>query len=188
MFARSGGELFGALLLLLIATAHRYGNTTTALTPTSIDNTSNKEKVKIVSLHLSDKALLWHRQYLSVNGENISWEEYKNAIIQRFESIFEDPMSSLKNAKYEKNAKEYQDLDQFHTSEFNGILKFKFRRERIATDATRRKKIALCMAWFKELKIHLDTLHNNKFSMGRHVRPYEIAFRIFFQEEYETSE
>ncbi|GJU86381.1 reverse transcriptase [Tanacetum coccineum] len=35
---------------------------------------------------------------------------YKNAIIQRFGSIFEDPMSALKNAKYEKNAKEYQDL------------------------------------------------------------------------------
>nr|GEX27168.1 hypothetical protein [Tanacetum cinerariifolium]GEX27182.1 hypothetical protein [Tanacetum cinerariifolium] len=39
------------------------------------------------------------------------------------------------------------------------------------------------MAWFKELKIHLDTLHNNRFSMGRHMRPYEIAFRVFFREE-----
>ncbi|GKB29347.1 reverse transcriptase [Tanacetum coccineum] len=56
------------------------------------------------------RALPWHRQYLSVNGENVSWEVYKNAIIQRFGSIFEDPMSALKNAKYEKNAKEYQDL------------------------------------------------------------------------------
>ncbi|GKB67311.1 transposon ty3-G gag-pol polyprotein [Tanacetum coccineum] len=55
-------------------------------------------------------ALLWNRQYLSVNGENMSWEVYKNAIIQIFGSIFKDQMSALKNAKYEKNAKEYQDL------------------------------------------------------------------------------
>ncbi|GJR15631.1 RNA-directed DNA polymerase like protein [Tanacetum coccineum] len=76
----------------------------------SIDNTPNEDKVKIVSVHLSDKALLWHRQYLSVNGENVGWEVYKNAIIQIFGSIFEDPMFALKNAKYAKNAREYQDL------------------------------------------------------------------------------
>ncbi|GKA65823.1 hypothetical protein Tco_0765530 [Tanacetum coccineum] len=46
-----------------------------------IDNTPNEEKVKIVSVHLSDKALLWHRQYVSVNGEDVTWEVYKNAII-----------------------------------------------------------------------------------------------------------
>ncbi|GKA44496.1 putative mitochondrial protein [Tanacetum coccineum] len=75
-----------------------------------IDNTLNEEKVKIVSVHLSDKALHWHRQYVSVNGEDVTWELYKNAIVKRFWSIFEDPMSALKNAKYEKSAKEYQDL------------------------------------------------------------------------------
>ncbi|GJY14993.1 retrotransposable element Tf2 [Tanacetum coccineum] len=75
-----------------------------------IDNTPNDEKVKIVSVHLSDKALLWHRQYLTVIRENVGWEVYKNAIIQRFGSIFEDPMYALKNVKYEKNAREYQDL------------------------------------------------------------------------------
>ncbi|GJZ52664.1 putative mitochondrial protein [Tanacetum coccineum] len=58
----------------------------------SIDNTPNEEK------------------FLSVNGENTGWEVYKNAIIQRFGSIFEDPMFALKNTKYEKNAREYQDL------------------------------------------------------------------------------
>ncbi|GKD58214.1 reverse transcriptase [Tanacetum coccineum] len=73
-----------------------------------IDNTPNEEKVKIVSVHLYDKALLWHRQFISNNGENVGWEVYKTAIIQRFGSIFEDPMSALKNAKYDKNAKEFQ--------------------------------------------------------------------------------
>ncbi|GJV69598.1 hypothetical protein Tco_1485107 [Tanacetum coccineum] len=37
-------------------------------------------------------------------------EGEKTAIIQRFGSVFEDPMAALKNAKYEKNAKEYQDV------------------------------------------------------------------------------
>nr|GEZ66984.1 putative mitochondrial protein [Tanacetum cinerariifolium] len=46
----------------------------------------------------------------SVNGENMTWEVNKNDIVQIFGSIFEDPMSALKNAKYEKTAKEYQDL------------------------------------------------------------------------------
>nr|GEU90345.1 retrotransposable element Tf2 [Tanacetum cinerariifolium] len=65
----------------------------------SMDNTPNEEKVKIVSVYWSDKDLLWHRQFLSVNGKNVGWEVYKNANIQIFGSIFEDPMSALKNAK-----------------------------------------------------------------------------------------
>ncbi|GKG14549.1 hypothetical protein Tco_0354149, partial [Tanacetum coccineum] len=36
-----------------------------------------------------------------------------------------------------------------------------------------------CMARFKELKTHLEFLQNTN-------RRFEIAFRIFFQEEYET--
>ncbi|GJR67626.1 putative reverse transcriptase domain-containing protein [Tanacetum coccineum] len=51
-------------------------------------------------------------QFFSI--DNTSNEE-KNDIVQRFWSIFEDPMSALKNAKYKKTAKEYQDL-------FNTIL------------------------------------------------------------------
>ncbi|GJU39261.1 hypothetical protein Tco_1192218 [Tanacetum coccineum] len=43
------------------------------------------------------------------------------------------------------------------------------------------------MARFKELKTHLEFLHNtNSLKVGKNIRPYEIAFRIFFQEEYET--
>nr|GEX87335.1 phospholipase-like, aminotransferase-like mobile domain protein [Tanacetum cinerariifolium] len=36
----------------------------------SIDNTSNEEKVKIVSVHLTDKALLWHRSSLIPESGN----------------------------------------------------------------------------------------------------------------------
>ncbi|GKB83389.1 hypothetical protein Tco_0950284 [Tanacetum coccineum] len=75
-----------------------------------IDNTPPEEKVRIVSVHLSDKALLWHKQRVKTMRENVDWDMYKEEIIQIFCSVFEDPMVDLKNAKYDNNAKEYQDL------------------------------------------------------------------------------
>ncbi|GKB03552.1 retrotransposon-related protein [Tanacetum coccineum] len=75
-----------------------------------IDNTPEEEKVKIVSVHLFDKALLWHRQLIKSKGDNVTWNEYKEAITLRFGSVFDDPMAALKNAKYDKSAKDYQDI------------------------------------------------------------------------------
>lgn len=37
------------------------------------------------------------------------WDVYKDAIVQRFGSVFYDPMSQLKNLKYENNGRDYQD-------------------------------------------------------------------------------
>ncbi|GKE21329.1 hypothetical protein Tco_1432841 [Tanacetum coccineum] len=47
----------------------------------AVDNTPEGEKVKIVSVHLDDKALLWHRQFVKIIGDNVGWEMYKTAII-----------------------------------------------------------------------------------------------------------
>ncbi|GKB32364.1 putative mitochondrial protein [Tanacetum coccineum] len=74
-----------------------------------IDNTLEEEKVKIIYVHLFDKALLWHRQLIKTKGENISWTDYKDVIVLRFGSVYDDPMALLKNAKYDKSAKEYPD-------------------------------------------------------------------------------
>ncbi|GKG10932.1 hypothetical protein Tco_0342332, partial [Tanacetum coccineum] len=57
-----------------------------------------------MSIHLDDKALLWHRQFVKILRDNVGWEMYKSAIIQRFGYVFEDPIAALKNAK------EYQDV------------------------------------------------------------------------------
>ncbi|GJZ53780.1 hypothetical protein Tco_0608665 [Tanacetum coccineum] len=51
-----------------------------------------------------------HRQFVKIIGDNVGWEMYKTDIIQRFRSVFEDPMADLKIAKYKKSAKEYQDM------------------------------------------------------------------------------
>ncbi|GKC06067.1 gypsy/ty3 retroelement polyprotein [Tanacetum coccineum] len=76
----------------------------------SVYNTPEIEKVKIMFVHLDDKDLLWHRQFVKILGDNVGWAMYKTAIIHRFRFVFEDPMTALKNAKYEKNTKEYQDV------------------------------------------------------------------------------
>ncbi|GJX10964.1 RNA-directed DNA polymerase, eukaryota, partial [Tanacetum coccineum] len=49
------------------------------------------------------------RQFLKVHGENVTWPVYRDVIIQRFGTVFDDPMAELKNVKYTSNAKEYQD-------------------------------------------------------------------------------
>ncbi|GKC04330.1 hypothetical protein Tco_0995940 [Tanacetum coccineum] len=41
-------------------------------------------------------------------GENVGWDAHKEEIIQRFGLDFKD--ADLKNARYDKTAKEYQDL------------------------------------------------------------------------------
>ncbi|GJT24874.1 hypothetical protein Tco_0894811 [Tanacetum coccineum] len=75
-----------------------------------INTTPEVEKEKITCVHLFDKALLWHRQFLKTNRENMDWDVYKGAIIKIFGYVFDDPISALNNAKYEKNAREYQDV------------------------------------------------------------------------------
>ena len=67
------------------------------------------EKVNLVSIHLYDKALLWHTQFVKTQGQFVSWNVYKQAIIARFGSVYDDPMSELKNLKYETTARDYED-------------------------------------------------------------------------------
>nr|GEX01960.1 hypothetical protein [Tanacetum cinerariifolium] len=75
-----------------------------------IDNTPEEERVKIIHVHLFDKALLWHRQMIKSKGDNVSWTEYKDVITLWFGSVYDDLMAALKNVKYDKSAKEYQDV------------------------------------------------------------------------------
>nr|GEU40815.1 RNA-directed DNA polymerase, eukaryota, reverse transcriptase zinc-binding domain protein [Tanacetum cinerariifolium] len=74
-----------------------------------IDNTPEEEKVKIVLSICLKKTLLLHRQLIKSKGENVTWTEYKEAITLRFGSIFDDPIATLKNARHDKSAKDYQD-------------------------------------------------------------------------------
>ncbi|GJY75755.1 putative mitochondrial protein [Tanacetum coccineum] len=74
-----------------------------------IDEDLENQKVKLIFVHLFDTALLWHRQFTRLNGENVSWNVYKSCILQRFGTLYDDPISEIRKVKYQTNAKEYQD-------------------------------------------------------------------------------
>nr|GEW64266.1 putative mitochondrial protein [Tanacetum cinerariifolium] len=59
-----------------------------------LEQTSDADKVTLISIHLYDKALFWHRQFVRIHGTNVSWEVYKIAIFVRVE-INEDHAVSL---------------------------------------------------------------------------------------------
>nr|GEY24423.1 putative mitochondrial protein [Tanacetum cinerariifolium] len=49
------------------------------------------------------------RQFIRLNGENVSWDVYKSGILQRFRTMYYDPISEIRKVKYQTNAKDYQD-------------------------------------------------------------------------------
>nr|GEZ53679.1 hypothetical protein [Tanacetum cinerariifolium] len=74
-----------------------------------IDNVHEDQKTRLVSMHLYDKALEWHTQFLKIHGENVLWPDYEKEILARFSSVFEDPMVELKNLKQDGKVKVYQE-------------------------------------------------------------------------------
>ncbi|GJS65454.1 reverse transcriptase [Tanacetum coccineum] len=74
-----------------------------------MEQTPEMDKVTLISIHLYDKALLWHNQFVRIHGNNVSWEVYKQAVMTRFGNVYDDPMFELKNLKYETAAGEYED-------------------------------------------------------------------------------
>ena len=72
-----------------------------------VDNVHAADKIKMVSIHLYDKALAWHLQYVK-HHENVGWNEYEEAILKRFGPLNEDPMAELKQLRYESSMSDYQ--------------------------------------------------------------------------------
>ncbi|GKB17145.1 gypsy/ty3 retroelement polyprotein [Tanacetum coccineum] len=67
-------------------------------------------KIRLVSMHMFDKALNWHKQFVRRFGENVTWQEYVREIKLRFDLVFEDPMVELKNLRQATSVHVYQDL------------------------------------------------------------------------------
>lgn len=69
-----------------------------------VDSTAEHVKVKIISIHLEGKALMWHQSYMKTFGEGIwpNWDEDKTAILSRFgQTPYDDPLASLIKQKQE---------------------------------------------------------------------------------------
>lgn len=50
-----------------------------------------------------------HQHFIKINGENVEWQVYEQAVEQRFGHIYEDPMGELKNLKQNGPVQVYQD-------------------------------------------------------------------------------
>jgi len=76
-----------------------------------VHNTAENLKVKIASIHLSSKALLWHQSVMKHRSESgwPRWEEYKMAITTRFGAkLFDDPLAELMKLKQSGTVEQYQ--------------------------------------------------------------------------------
>jgi len=77
-----------------------------------IDNTPANVKVKIASIHLGGKALIWHQSFIKSvkNVGNLEWNTYKDAISSRFgENPFNDPLVELMKLKQTSSVEQYQE-------------------------------------------------------------------------------
>ncbi|GKC38453.1 retrotransposable element Tf2, partial [Tanacetum coccineum] len=75
----------------------------------SVERVDDLDKVKLASIHFYDSALIWHQQFEKINGEAVSWEDYKEALLARFDTEFEDPLSELKNLKCDSTVQKYHE-------------------------------------------------------------------------------
>ncbi|GKA53785.1 reverse transcriptase [Tanacetum coccineum] len=67
----------------------------------------------------SPLSLLWHKEFMKTKGPIVTWEVYKEVVLARFGSLYDDQMSGLKNLKYDRSAKEYEDA-------FDNLLRHKW--------------------------------------------------------------
>nr|GEU89025.1 gypsy/Ty3 retroelement polyprotein [Tanacetum cinerariifolium] len=44
-----------------------------------IDGVSKEMKVELASMHVYDKALVWHQQFIKKYGDNVPWDMYKKS-------------------------------------------------------------------------------------------------------------
>ncbi|GKA00791.1 retrotransposon-related protein [Tanacetum coccineum] len=74
----------------------------------AIDAVGEADKIKLVSIHLYDRSLTWHPQFVKTHGEAVTWAEYEEAVLKIFGDANEDPMGELKNLRYKTSMKQYQ--------------------------------------------------------------------------------
>jgi len=77
-----------------------------------LDAIAENWRVKVASIHLSGRALVWHQAYIRNFGAGnwLGWEEYKVAIVSRFGTrSFNDPLAELMKLKQNGTVALYQE-------------------------------------------------------------------------------
>ncbi|XP_071700601.1 uncharacterized protein [Rutidosis leptorrhynchoides] len=75
----------------------------------SVDKIEKEDKVRIASIHMLGKALIWHQNYVKIHGEDVEWNLYEEAILKRFGTSIEDPLADLKNLRQTGSIQVYYD-------------------------------------------------------------------------------
>ncbi|GKE06788.1 transposon ty3-I gag-pol polyprotein, partial [Tanacetum coccineum] len=92
----------------------------------AIDAVGEAEKIKLVSIHLYDRVLTWHLQFVKTHDEAVTWAAYEEAVLKRFGDVNEDPMAELNNLRYNTIMKRFQSdfedlLNQVNITEAQAI-------------------------------------------------------------------
>jgi len=77
-----------------------------------VDNIVDNVRVKVASIHLNGKALLWHQSYMKNRGVGDwpHWTEYKSAITIRFGAKpFDDLLAELMKLMQVGMVEQYQE-------------------------------------------------------------------------------
>ncbi|GKB58284.1 reverse transcriptase [Tanacetum coccineum] len=73
-----------------------------------MDDVADENRVELVSMHVYDKALIWHQQFCKRFGEDCPWNMYQKEVLKRFGLVFDDPLMELKKLKQDGTVKDYQ--------------------------------------------------------------------------------
>lgn len=77
-----------------------------------LDSIAENRRVKIASIHLSGRALVWHQSYMRGFAAGVwpTWDEYRAAITARFGiEPFDDPLAELMKLKQLGSVAQYQE-------------------------------------------------------------------------------
>ncbi|GKD62399.1 reverse transcriptase, partial [Tanacetum coccineum] len=74
-----------------------------------INGIDDNDRMELVSMHVYDKALIWHQQFCRRFGENYPWELYEKEGLKRFGTVLDDPLMEFKKLKQEGTIKDYQE-------------------------------------------------------------------------------
>ncbi|KAL8127908.1 hypothetical protein AgCh_014740 [Apium graveolens] len=82
-----------------------------------LDAVSDPQKVRLATIHLEGKALLWHQTYMQrLNHVIPTWQKYTEDITARFGDLFDDPMADLKALRQLGTFQDYHDAFDALTS------------------------------------------------------------------------
>ncbi|GJU15633.1 reverse transcriptase [Tanacetum coccineum] len=74
-----------------------------------VDNVPDENKVNLISIHLYDLALRWHRQFVGFMGDQVAWPLHRDAILQRFGIAYDDSLGEIKKLRQTGSVQDYID-------------------------------------------------------------------------------